>query len=308
MHFIAVLNVAGGTFRTADVDAFVAMATATFAAAGHSMDCRTVDGRQLAEELKRAASDPVCDVLIAGGGDGTVSSAAGICFASGKPLAVLPGGTMNLFARSLAMPLDLHAAVGAIATGELTRVDIATANGRPFVHQYSIGMHSRLVRIRDGLGYSGRIGKIAASLRAVGEALRSPPRFDAVIRTRTRIETRRATAIAVSNNLLSEGHVPYAEQIEAGVLGVYVVRPMGPLKLARLLLDVMLGTWKRHPLVSESEVHQVSLSFPRRKHDARAVIDGELVPLPPEVRLQIHPRALRVVRPTATVSASPVAA
>lgn len=308
MHFIAVLNTDSGTFRTMDVPGFVAMAEQAFAAAGHTLECRMVEGGQLVDELSRAAGDKSCDVLVAGGGDGTISTAAAICFESGKPLAVLPGGTMNLFAHSLAMPLEMQAAVEAIATGQLSRVDIATANGRPFVHQYSVGMHSRLVRIRDGLGYSGRLGKIVASVRAVGEALRRPPRFDAVIRTRTRIETRRATAISVSNNLLSEGHLPYAEQIDGSALGVYVVRPMSPLALGRLLLGVMMGTWKHHPLVSENEVSDVTLTFPRRKRDARAVIDGELVPLPSEVKLAIHPRALAVVRPAATVSTPSVAA
>ena len=236
-----------------------------------------------------------------------ISTAAAVCFQSGKPLAVLPAGTMNLFARSLGMPLDLLEALAAIAAGELSEVDIATANDQPFVHQYSVGMHSRLVRIRNGLEYTNRLGKIIATVRALGETLRRPLRFDAVIRTGTRMETRRATAISVSNNPLSEGHVPYAEKIDGGVLAVYVVRPMSPMALARLLIGLLFGHWKQHPLVAETEVKEVTLAFPRRKSSARAVIDGELVPLPAEVRISIHPRALRVLRP-ARVSTESVAA
>lgn len=298
MHFVAVFNQDGGTFRTMDMPAFINDAERIFAAAGHTIDCRPVSGDNLGEALAAGVHDAAVDVLIAGGGDGTISAAAAACFASSKPLAVLPAGTMNLFARSLGMPLELLAALEAIAVSELSDVDIATANGRPFVHQYSVGMHSRLVRIRNGLEYSNRLGKILASIRAVGEALRRPLRFDAVIRTGTRIETRRATAIAVSNNPLSEGHIPYAEVIDSGVLGVYVVRPMSAMALARLLLGLVFGNWKHHPLVTESEVREVTLAFPRRKSSARAVIDGELVLLPPEVTITIHPRALRVVRPS----------
>ena len=308
MHFVAIFNQDGGTFRTLDIVAFIGDAERIFAAAGHTIECRPVRGDKLPEAIAACVNDPAIDVLIAGGGDGTISTAAGACFENGKPLAALPAGTMNLFARSLGMPLDMLEALAAIAAGELTTVDIATANGRPFVHQYSVGMHSRLVRIRNGLEYSSRLGKIVASIRAVGEALRRPLRFDAVIRTGTRIETRRATAISVSNNPLSEGHVPYAEIINGGVLGVYVVRPMSGPALARLLLGLVFGNWKQHPLVTETEVKEVTLSFPRRKSSARAVIDGELVPLPAEVQISIHPRCLRVIRPASVAAEPPIAA
>jgi electron transport complex protein RnfE len=66
-------------------------------------------------------------------------------------LAILPAGTMNLFARAMKVPLVLEEALEAIADGEVGAVDIATANGRPFVHQFSVGIHARLVRIREKL-------------------------------------------------------------------------------------------------------------------------------------------------------------
>jgi diacylglycerol kinase family enzyme len=81
------------------------------------------------------------------------------------------------------------------------------------------------------------------------------------------------------------------------VLGVYVVRPMPPADLARLALSLIFGNWKAHPLVSEREVAQVSLYFPRRKASALAVIDGELIPLEKQVNLKIHAGGLRVVLP-----------
>jgi diacylglycerol kinase family enzyme len=297
VHFIGVLNKDGGTFRTMDMPAFAAAAEATFAARGHSLECRIVGSDEIEAELERAAQDPASDALLAGGGDGTISAAAGICFRHKMALAVLPAGTMNLFARSLGVPLQLEAAVEAIANGEVAAVDIATANGRPFVHQFSVGMHSRLVKIRNGLSYSSRWGKIIASVRAVALALSRPLVFDVDIGTSRGTERRKATAIAVSNNVLGEGHVPYAEAIDRGVLGVYVVKPMPAADLARLALSLVFGKWKAHPLVSEREVGQLMLSFPRRKASAQAVIDGELVPLDRSVDLRIHAGGLKVVLP-----------
>jgi diacylglycerol kinase family enzyme len=297
MHFIGVFNKDGGTFRTMDMAAFVANATRIFEEAGQTLDCRPVEGRELIEELERAASDPASDALLAGGGDGTISAAAAICFKHRMPLAVLPAGTMNLFARSLKVPLNLEQALAALAAGELDEVDIATANGRPFVHQYSVGMHSRLVRIREGLAYNSRWGKMLASVRAIAATLSRPLVFDAEIRTPTGIENRRAMAISVSNNLLGEGHVPYAERVDEGVLGVYVVQPMPPAEASKLVFSLLFGTWKQHPLVSERQVEQVTLSFPRRKRSAKAVVDGELIPLEQRVELKQHRGALRVIVP-----------
>ena len=297
MHFIGVLNRDGGTFRTMDMAAFAANATRIFAEAGQTLDCRVVEGRALIKELERAAGDPASEAVLAGGGDGTISAAAAICFKHEMPLAVVPAGTMNLFARSLKVPLNLEQALTALADGVLDQVDIATANGLPFVHQYSVGMHSRLVRIRNGLAYKSRWGKMLASVRAVGATLSRPLVFDAEIRTPTGIENRRAMAISVSNNLLGEGHVPYAEQVDGGVLGVYVVRPMPPAEAARLAFSLLVGTWKQHPLVSERQVEEVTLSFPRRKKSAKAVIDGELIALDRRVELKVHRGALQVIVP-----------
>lgn len=304
MHFIGVLNKDGGTFRTVDMAAFCANATRTFEEAGHTLECRVVDGRELMGQLERAARDPQSDALMAGGGDGTISAAAGTCFKHKMPLAVLPAGTMNLFARSLKVPLNLEQALTALAGGDIGAVDIATANGRPFVHQFSVGMHSRLVRIRNGMTYKSRFGKILASVRAATETVSRPLIFDVVIRTANGIENRRAMAISISNNVLGEGHVPYAEQLDQGVLGVYVFKPMPPLELARLALSAMVGTWKHHPLVSERQVEEVTLSFPRRKASAKAVIDGELIDLDKRVELKMHRGALQVILPKVEVAAA----
>lgn len=299
MKFIGVFNSGGGTFRQTDMAAFVLRAAAVFASHGHELEARIVEGGNLISELRHAAADTTADVVLAGGGDGTISAAAGICYEAKKPLAVLPAGTMNLFARTLRIPLNLDAAIEAIAAGRLYDVDIATANGRPFVHQYSIGVHARLVRIREELPYRNRWQKMLSSIRAIGGAVSKPLRFQVEITTPKGVEQRIASGIAVSNNAIAEGHVPYADDVDGGVLGVYVAKPMSRLEMLSLLVRVILGRWRAHPRVSEKEVTSVTLSFHKRKKTARAVIDGELVPLPARVTLRTHPGGLTVFAPQA---------
>jgi len=154
MRVIGVFNRDGGTFRTTDMEAFARRAMEIFAAHGQSLETRVVAGDELVDELRDAAGR--ADLLLAGGGDGTISAAAAAAYRKGIPLAVLPAGTMNLFARSLSVPLNLDDALDALAGGEVRSVDIATANGRPFIHQFSVGIHPKLVKLRETLSYRSR--------------------------------------------------------------------------------------------------------------------------------------------------------
>lgn len=297
MRFIGVFNRDGGAFRALNLAEFSEQAVSTFAEHGHTLTCVHAGHDTLLEALQQAANDPEADALLAGGGDGTISAAAGICFRSGKPLAVLPAGTMNLFARTLRVPLNLNEALQAIASGRLYEVDIATANDRPFVNQYSVGLHARLVRIREGLQYRNRLEKRVAGVRAVWGAVSKPLRFQVDIRTPEGPESRIAAGIVVSNNPLAEGHLPYADDVDGGILGVYIAKPLSPAAALMLFAQVMIGRWKTHPRVFERKVTELTLVFPRRKQSAQAAIDGELVPLEHRVELKVHARALKVVAP-----------
>jgi Sphingosine kinase and enzymes related to eukaryotic diacylglycerol kinase len=293
----AIFNRDGGTLRTMDLDAFCRQARDIFAQHGHDLECRVVPGKSVEAELRAATQDKDVEALLAGGGDGTISAAAAFAFKSGKPLGVLPAGTMNLFARALGVPLELDRALEAIAAGQVERVDIATANGRPFVHQFGVGIHARLVRIRDGMVYSSRLGKMLASLRAIFAAAVNPPRFAVELHTEKGDRPLTVSGIAVSNNPLDESPLPVAEILNSGKLGVYVAQSVTTRELLNLAFDVMTGRWRANPLVSEIEVAQVVLRFPKRKRGSKAVIDGELIDLETAVTLQIHPLALPVIRP-----------
>src|SRR5690606_34259569 len=153
----AVLNRDGGTLRTTDLDGFCAFMSRTLQAAGHHVDIAVVSGTEMPAAIDKAAAAPDIDILLAGGGDGTISAAAARLMGKQKALAVLPAGTMNLFARSLGIPQSLEAAVESFAAGTVRKVDIATANGRPFIHQFSVGMHARMIHLRDKMEFGSRL-------------------------------------------------------------------------------------------------------------------------------------------------------
>src|SRR5690606_7668731 len=114
MRFQVVLNRDGGTLRRRDADAVAHSLREALEAAGHAVSVAAVAGDGMDSALDEAAAGPA-DIVMVGGGDGTVSAAAARLAGSDKALAVLPAGTMNLFARSLGIPAELDRAVAAFA-------------------------------------------------------------------------------------------------------------------------------------------------------------------------------------------------
>ena len=296
MRFAAVLNRDGGTLRTLDLDAFSATIHETVESAGHEVDIDIVAGDRLVAAIDKAASG-ASDVVLVGGGDGTVSAAAARLMNQEKALAILPAGTMNLFARSLGIPLDLQLAVQSFATGKVQAVDIATANGRPFVHQFSIGMHAKMVHLRESMDFASRLGKIRASCRAAYDTLLDPPAMHVAL-TIDEAEIRtRSSAIGVSNNLFGEGHLPYADRPDGGVLGVYVTIARTKGELLRFFINMARGKWRDNDQVEIHQARRVVVKTLSRRRKLRCTIDGELCELEPETEIVIHPGALRVLVP-----------
>jgi diacylglycerol kinase family enzyme len=86
------------------------------------------------------------------GGDGTVAQAAGAAAEAGIELAVLPGGTLNHFARDFGLPLDdPAAALDVAATGTPRPVDLAYVEDRVILNTSSVGAYVNFVRTRERL-------------------------------------------------------------------------------------------------------------------------------------------------------------
>ncbi|UXN64279.1 diacylglycerol kinase family protein [Phyllobacterium sp. A18/5-2] len=178
MKVHAVFNRDGGTFRTMDMTLFSETARTIFEKHGHTFESEVVAGKDIIKALKNVAAEAGEHVLMAGGGDGTISAAADVAWKAGVPLAVLPAGTMNLFARALKIPLELNAALESLAGGTIQAVDISTANEESFVHQFSIGFQPQIIKLRNTLEFRSRWGKRLASLRAFAKVMGNPPQFD----------------------------------------------------------------------------------------------------------------------------------
>jgi diacylglycerol kinase family enzyme len=295
MKLIGLFNRDGGTFRTTDMAAYEQHAERVFREAGHDFEAVVVSGKEIIPAIERAAGRSDIDGIVAGGGDGTISAAASVAWKNGIPLGVIPAGTMNLFARSLQLPLDIWQVLDVLANGEVDAVDIGSANGRPFIHQFSAGMHARLVRFRNSYTYRSRVGKMLASSRAALGVIFNPPEFDVQFELDGKHENRRVSAISVSNNPFGQNTLFYADDLTTGNLGFYLAKPMKPWGVARLAFDMMRGKFRENADVMVMNTRVLHLNFPRKSSKANCVIDGELLPLATDIFLKLHPGELKVM-------------
>lgn len=129
-------------------------------------DVHESEPRDLAARIGEAL-ELTPDRIVIAGGDGSVATAAAVVCDTSTALAVLPGGTLNHFARDHGIPLDLAEACKAAKHGETTNADVARVNDRVFLNTSSVGAYVAYVRFRDRaekwLGY--RLASLLAVVR-----------------------------------------------------------------------------------------------------------------------------------------------
>lgn len=307
MRIKAVLNGDGGTLKTADTAALARLLRGKLAEHGHEADVDVVHGKEIVEALRKAVDDDAVDCLIVGGGDGSVSLAASLCWQHGKVLGILPAGTMNLFARSLGMPLVPEQAVEALAASEVRQADICTVNDHAFVHQVSIGVQPHMVELRNAKPYRSRLGKIKASIHASIQAMTRPPTFRAKLKTGTLDSVSRYSILAVSNNVYGDGHLPFADIVDGGTLGIYTAGPLNLLMNIRLALDMLFGRWTNNEHFLSQSGDRVRIEILSKTRGRKMSVDGELLRLPKVLDIRLHARALKVMVPAGAFAAADAA-
>ena len=124
-------------------------------------------------ELEAAVASRPARLVIASG-DGAIGAAAAGAAGAGIPLAVVPAGTANDFARAIGVPDDTEAACRIAVRGtQLREMDLARIDGRPFVNAASAGL--AVVAAERAAPLRHRLGPAAYALGAARAALQAPP-------------------------------------------------------------------------------------------------------------------------------------
>ena len=119
--------------------------------AGMEVSPRPTERMGHATEIAREAAEAGFEIAIAWGGDGTLNEVArGLCD-SATAMGVLPGGTVNVFAREVGIPLKLSGALDTLVGGRIVRVPMGFADERPFLLMAGVGLDGEVVyRLKSG--------------------------------------------------------------------------------------------------------------------------------------------------------------
>lgn len=123
-------------------------------------------------ELVDNATANGIEAIVVVGGDGTLAGQIPRALDLDVPIGLVPGGTFNDLARTLAIPTDVNAACDVIAAGRTRAVDVAHVNGAYYVTEASIGISSRISRLQRSADKQrfGLFAVIATALQAFWHA------------------------------------------------------------------------------------------------------------------------------------------
>lgn len=304
MDAVTLINREGGS-TDADDDGTRVRVGEALSRAGISGSVELVAGGKLGAGAAAAVREGA-RLVIVGGGDGSISAAAGALAGSEAALGVLPLGTLNHFTRDLGIPDDLGEAAAVIAAAKTRTIDIAEVNGRAFVNNAAIGLYPLMLVDRESqqhrLGRSKRLAMLVAALRTMTRFHAHRLRLGAD-GGEARVDT---PLLFVGNNeyRLSLPGAGRRESLDGGQLCVMVMRSKSLPGFLAATFRALAGISREDDMVRLDEVRQLKVDSARRR--LTLAIDGETVEMRPPLTFRIRPRALKVLAPgeAATTAAS----
>ncbi|MEO1389196.1 MAG: methylglyoxal synthase [Cyanobacteria bacterium J06634_6] len=266
-------------------------------------DAEVAPGEQAKEAIASGA-----DLIIASGGDGTVSAVAEAVMQTDIPLGVVPRGTANAFSVALGIPTNLRAACETILAGTTRQVDVATCNGLPMVLLGGIGFEAETVE-RANREMKNRFG-VLAYLVAGMQQIADQESFSAEIEINEEINQFDCVAITVANaapptSVLAQG---FGEVItDDGLLDITIgltsteARGIGArLQGVGAIADLFTAALVKRPTQNEDIL---SLRVPTLKVTTtppqKVVVDGEIIGTTP-VEFQCINKGLTILAPLET--------
>ncbi len=249
------------------------------------------------DETVRAAVEGGCDLVVAAGGDGTVSAAMAGAAGTGVPLAIVPAGTTNLIARELGIPLDPGAAARLAASASTSRsVDAMAVAGRCYFLQVGVGITAlavdgttRELKSRFGvLAYPGAAARRLAGLR--------PSHLDITV-DGERYRVRSIEATVANNGVLAGMFFRKGPDVrmDDGHIDVCVLAARTPFDYPRLVCDMLTGR-RGSPRVLFLPAGRCVRIESRTPLAVQA--DGDIIGTTP-VEIEVRPRAVSVIAPEA---------
>lgn len=250
--------------------------------------------RLLQREIAEGAN-----MVIAGGGDGTLSLCAHFLAGTPVALAALPLGTGNTFARSIGVPVNMEGAVATIAAGHIEAIDVGKCNGEIFLNSVSLGFSASLAGALTS-EVKKKWGLLAWPITGLKMASRHRP-------LRLRVTSQKESFVArthqlmIANGRYVAGHIKASEDasLQDDELTVFSLGGASRGEFIKSALNWALRHDFEGPGTHFFETQKVKIESLGRA--AKANVDGELDQTTP-LEIEVWSRALRVVVPRGFVA------
>lgn len=268
-----------------------------FREAGAEADVRLLPG----DEIEKAARDAVekgAEVVVAGGGDGTIRCVASVLVGGDVPLGVLPVGTLNHFARDLGIPNDLAEAARVAVTGRPQSLDVGEVSGEIFINNSILGFYPPVVRVRDWQRQRLDRGKWLATVTAAFKVLPKLPSLHVRLKSDGLEIDHKTRFVFIGNNEYEFNAFTYGarSRFDSGSLYVYVDKSRSRLGLLAVALLGLVRDVKRTDRFDRWQLPELTIET--HKKALPVYLDGEVIVMQPPLRYQTRPLALRVLLPS----------
>lgn len=259
---------------------------------GGGTDPAEVERALRAHGGEMVAADATPERLVVASGDGAIAKAAEQATALGVPLAVLPSGTANDFARAHGLTDDLDAAARVACTATATvDHDLGRIGTRPFVNVASCGLAPYAARRAEPL--KKLLGPIAYAAGALAAAVRAQPIKLTADADGERVFDGRAwqVTVAVTGAFGGGSRIDAADPADRR-LDLVVVPAGSRLALGRRAYGMRAGS-----LTEQRDVLHVCASRIELSLEAAAAfnVDGEVVSLGPRVPVELDAATFELV-------------
>ena len=235
------------------------------------------------------------DAVFTLGGDGTAMEVVGALAGGECPVGILPGGTGNLIARSLGIPLFVPRAVRALLSGEAAQIDLGVlADGRRFAFAAGIGIDAAMIE-GTPLWLKRRLGVLAYVLTAARAVLRREQFFLRAVVDGEIIERPASAAMVVNFGAVLQELILLGPGIrqDDGMLDLCVFSPQTLRDAIRVFWRLLRKDFSSDPCVLYRPGRQFHLETePPRLAQA----DGELLGRGP-LDIEVQPLGARLLVP-----------
>jgi diacylglycerol kinase family enzyme len=286
----AFVNAAGGSSEAASE-----------ALAKVGVDFEMVQPDKLSARLKQEIDAGAKRIIVAGG-DGTVATAAALVAKKDVELAILPGGTLNHFAKDHNIPTDLEKAVVVATGGVVVSADVGYVNDSLFLNTSSLGAYVTFVRVREQLekylGY--RIASFFAGIRTLAR-LRS---FTVTVEVEGAKKVYRSSMVFIGVGERELKSPTLGNRVKNGRPGLHAMMVQGRRRgrlFAVALAGIAKGTKEAEKLPEFGDAIVESFSIDLTRSHALIGLDGELREMRTPLDYRIERDALRIVTATPEV-------